>query len=506
MQPLSRALAASDRLQDRDDLVVPTPDRMELPERAVQFGTGAFLRGFVDFFVDQANRAGEFNGRVVMVGSTGSGRDRALNAQDGLYTLVIQGVREGELIRENRVIGSVSRAVSARDGWEEVLACARNPDLSLVFSNTTEVGIALDEEDRPDLAPPRSFPGKLARFLLERGRAFDFADDRGVVVLPCELIEDNGDRLKEIVLALAARWQVEPEFAEWIERAVPFCNTLVDRIVPGTPAEARLAELREELGYSDEMLTACELYRLFAIEGDEALAERLGFARSDEGIVVAPDIAPFRERKVRVLNGTHTAMVPAALLCGLETVQEAVEDELVGRLVRRLMFDEIVPTLDAEESEEFAREVLDRFANPFIRHELLDITLQATMKMRVRNVPTIVRYARRFGRPPESFAFGLAAFLIFMRGEVQEAARGRGARVPGDDRAEALAAVWSRLPDREEASLRALAQDILSDLDLWSEDLTELPGFVDSVSGHLLRIERVGARAALEEHLRAVAG
>lgn len=506
MQPLSRALAASDRLQDRDDLVVPTPDRMELPERAVQFGTGAFLRGFVDFFVDQANRAGEFNGRVVMVGSTGSGRDRALNAQDGLYTLVIQGVREGELIRENRVIGSVSRAVSARDGWEEVLACARNPDLSLVFSNTTEVGIALDEEDRPDLAPPRSFPGKLARFLLERGRAFDFADDRGVVVLPCELIEDNGDRLKEIVLALAARWQVEPEFAEWIERAVPFCNTLVDRIVPGTPAEARLAELREELGYSDEMLTACELYRLFAIEGDEALAERLGFARSDEGIVVAPDIAPFRERKVRVLNGTHTAMVPAALLCGLETVQEAVEDELVGRLVRRLMFDEIVPTLDAEESEEFAREVLDRFANPFIRHELLDITLQATMKMRVRNVPTIVRYARRFGRPPESFAFGLAAFLIFMRGEVQEAARGRGARVPGDDRAEALAAVWSRLPDREEASLRALAQEILSDLDLWSEDLTELPGFVDSVSGHLLRIERVGARAALEEHLRAVAG
>ncbi|MDP9348113.1 MAG: tagaturonate reductase, partial [Gemmatimonadota bacterium] len=373
---LGRGLVSSPDFQRRTDVSAPTPELLDLPERAVQFGTGAFLRGFVELFLDEANRRGHFGGRVVMVGSTGSGRDRVLSEQDGLYTLSVQGVDRGAVVEERRVIGSVSRALSARDQWDEVLAVAREPELELVLSNTTEVGITLDEEDRPDLAPPRSFPGKLTRFLYERARAFDYDPARGVVVLPCELIEDNGRRLREIVLALAARWELGDEFTAWLERAVPFCNTLVDRIVPGTPEAAVLEELQAALGYRDGLLTTCEVYRLFAIEGDEALRARLRFAAADPGIVVTPDVAPYRERKVRLLNGAHTVTVPAALLSGCETVLEAVRHPLVGPFLRRVMLEEIVPHLEAPGAEEFAHAVLDRFANPFIRHALLDISLQ----------------------------------------------------------------------------------------------------------------------------------
>jgi tagaturonate reductase len=285
---------------------------------------------------------------------------------------------------------------------------------------------------------------------------------------------------------------------------VPFCNTLVDRIVPGTPDAGRLEALQEELGYADGMLTTCEVYRLFAIEGDAALRERLTFAASDPGVIVSPDITPFRERKVRVLNGTHTAMVPTALLCGLETVQDAVEDDLVGKFVRSLMFQEIVPTLDAEGAEEFAHDVFDRFANPFIRHALLDITLQATMKMRVRNVPTILRYVERFGAVPLSFAFGFAAFLAFMRGDVQHRASDRGAKVPPDDQSERLRGLWEAAGDRGEAALRSLTRTVLADPLLWDADLTLLPGFADAVADDLIRIEGDGARVALADHLSAL--
>jgi tagaturonate reductase len=480
----------------------PEPALLELPEKAVQFGTGAFLRGFVDYFIDAANRQGLFGGRVVAIGSTGSGRAQILNDQDGLYTLAIQGVEDGQVREEYRIISSLSRALSSQHDWDEVLACARNPDLELIFSNTTEVGITLDEEDALELAPPRSFPGKLTRFLLERGRAFDFAPWKGVVVIPCELIEDNGTRLKEIVLELAKRWGVEGEFARWVTKSVPFCNTLVDRIVPGTPKGERLEELYETVGYRDGLLTACEVYRLFAIEGDASLRERLSFAQADPGVLVTPDVSPFRERKVRLLNGTHTIMVPTALLCGLETVQQAVEDERVGAFTRHVLFDEIAPTLHAEGATEFARHVLDRFSNPFIRHALLDITLQSTMKMKVRIVPTVEEYARKNGAAPAGIAFGFAMFLLLMRGEVQDAARARGAKVPQDDQAERFRALWSAAGS-DAAGLGRLVREACADRSLWETDLTAIPGWVDAVTGHLVRGARDGASAALDAFLQA---
>ena len=494
----------------RRDVLAPPPALFGLPERVAQFGTGAFLRGFVGFFIDEANRKGLFAGRIVAVGSTGSGRDAQINAQDGLYTLVARGVVGGQRHEERRIVASLSRALSAQSEWNEVLALARSPELRLVVSNTTEVGITLDESDKVDDVPPRSFPAKLARFLAERAQAFEYDRAHGVVVLPCELIENNGDRLREIVLAHVRRWRLGPALERWIEQDVHFCNTLVDRIVPGAPDEVDAAALGDALGYEDAMLTTAEVYRLFAIEQPKTAASikalaTLGLTGADAGIVVADDITPYRERKVRLLNGTHTISVPLAILCGCETVRQAVEHETVGRYMRRALLDEIVPSTDAPGAEQFAREVLDRFANPYIRHALIDITLQGTMKMRVRIVPTIARYASLTGRAPASLAFGFAAYLLFMRGEVQEERRRVGQRVPADDQSTTLRALWSRSGGDSDPALARLVDAACGDESLWGTDLRRVPGFANAVAENLTRMVRDGVPAALEAHLAEVA-
>ncbi|MEO8620172.1 MAG: tagaturonate reductase, partial [bacterium] len=357
---LNRALLDTVRRERGDVVAVPADALLDLPERAVQFGTGALLRGFIDDFVHRANVDGKFGGRIVAIASTGSARDRALREQDGLYTLVVEGIEGGQPMRECRIISSVSRALSAVDEWNDVLELAREPLLEYVFSNTTEVGIAADEDSGPDDAPPRSFPAKLTRFLFERATAFEFDQARGLTVIPCELIEGNGARLREIVVSLAKRWELGTTFTEWLDTSVPFCNTLVDRIVPGAPKGDDVERLRAMLGYEDAMLTTCEPYRLFAIEGDEALRARLTWA-TDSGIIITPDITPYRKRKVHLLNGAHTLLVSVALQLGYETVREAITQPALNRFVRRAMLDEIAPTLQVDGTEEFAEAVLDRF-------------------------------------------------------------------------------------------------------------------------------------------------
>jgi tagaturonate reductase len=482
---------------------------LDLPERVVQFGTGAFLRGFVDFFIDEANRKGLFAGRIVAVGSTHSGRESHINDQNGLYTLVARGVVDGELREERRIVASLRRALSAESDWTEVLALAQSPELRLIVSNTTEVGIAVDESDEANAAPPRSFPAKLTLFLAERARAFGYDRAHGLVVLPCELIENNADRLREIVLAHAHRWRLDPALVTWIEEAVHFCNTLVDRIVPGAPTGADAAALSDALGYDDALLTTAEVYRLFAIErpksaaGNKALSE-LGITGADQGVVVADDIAPYRERKVRLLNGTHTITVPLALLNGCETVREAVEHEMVGRFIRRTLLDEIVPTTDAPGAEQFAHEVLGRFANPYIRHALIDITLQGTTKLRVRIVPTIERYGLFAGRAPASLAFGFAAYLLFMRGELQEKRLRAGECVPADDQGELLRAMWRRDAGGSDAAIARLVDEAIGSEALWGTDLRRVPGFTGAVTESLTRMVRDGVPAALEAHLAEV--
>jgi tagaturonate reductase len=494
---LSRVQLARVRRDKRAVVTAPDDALLDLPERAVQFGTGGFLRGFLDDFLHRANVQGAFGGRVVAVGSMGSSRSDALRDQDGLFTLAVEGIEQGQSVREIRIISSLSRALSATDDWTEVLALARAPLLQYVFSNTTEVGIALDPSDAKDAAPPKSFPAKLTRFLYERAREFDHDPLMGLVVVPCELIEANGDTLRAHVLTLATRWGLGAEFIRWIERAVPFCNTLVDRIVPGAPRGADKARLAEMLGYDDALLTTCEPYRLFAIQGDAALRERMTWTSVDPAIIVAPDITAYRERKVRLLNGAHSLLVPTALLMGFETVRDAVTHPAIGRFVRQAMIEEIVPTLDAAGSAEFAEAVLDRFRNPFIRHALVDITLQATMKMRVRVVPSIAAYAERTGRIPGALAFGFAMFLLLMRGEVQAARRADGLPVPADDGADRLAQRWVASGTDVGSCVRAT----LADTSLWGADLTNIPGFAEAVTEHLRRALASGVAVALDHHL-----
>ena len=477
-------------LRRLDRTLRPQPN---LPEKAIQFGTGAFLRGFIDFFLEQANANDAFNGRVVMVGSTGSGRDQLLNEQDGLYTLWIRGVENGEARSEFKQISSVSRALSAATEWQQVLECARNPQLEYIFSNTTETGITLDETDSGLADPPHTFPGKLTRVLRERAVHFNYAPTRGVIVIPCELIEGNGARLKEIVLKLGELWGYGSRFTAWINECVPFCNTLVDRIVPGEPARNIMENAWSELGYRDEMLTVCEPYRLFAIETTHAVAQRLHFAAGDN-IIIADDIAPYRLRKVRLLNGAHTILVPLALLSGCRTVADAVADEKVGAFLRAVLLNELVPAVPVEGAAQFANAVIDRFRNPYIRHELVDITLQQTMKMRVRVIPSIVDYAELHGHAPVGVSLGFAAYLLFMRGNL-------GTSSKADNHRERLLDHWRRT-----SQPRELVAAVCADRALWETDLNDVPQFTELVTGYLESMISDGVHSTLDAHLSSRVG
>ena len=499
--PLLRRARLHEIRQSNHAVAVPDDALLDLPERAVQFGTGAFLRAFVDDFLQRANEQGLFDGRIVAVGSTGSTRDHVLRSQDGLYTLAVQGIEDGHPVEQFRVITSVSRAISALHDWDAVLELARSPTLSFVFSNTTEVGIAVHPDDRMHDTPPRSFPAKLTRFLFERARAFEYDASRGLVVVPCELIEHNGARLRELTLALAERWALGVQFIHWLDASVTFCNTLVDRIVPGAPHGEDVHRLAELLGYDDPLLTTCEPYRLFAIEGSSELRERLPWTRADSCILVVPDISPYRERKVRLLNGAHTVLVAAALEAGCETVREAVTHPLLARFVRRAMFDEIAPSLDAAGATEFAEAVLERFRNPFIRHSLVDITLQGTTKMRVRVVPSILAYAARTQHAPRSLAFGFAAFLSFMQGGFRTARLEQGLPMPADDLSHHLAGLWADMPNGSVSAIERLVLAACGSHTLWGTDLTLVPEFVSVVTEYLLRIREAGVEAALADHL-----
>lgn len=470
---------SADLLRQRGDAV---PDSAV---RAVQFGTGALLRGLVDDALDRARLAGRFDGRVVAVSQTASGRGEALNAQDGLFTCRVRGVQAGETVEEARVVGAVARAVSAQDDWDEVLALAREASVDLVISNTTEAGLTWDDADDAEAAPPASYPAKLAALL----RARHAAGQPPLVVLPTELVDANGVVLRDLVLRWVERAGWDSEVAAFVG-ACTFCDTLVDRIVTGTPSDLAAAEAAA--GWRDPLITDAEPYRLWAIAPSserpaDALRQRLGFALDDPadgaGIVVVPSVEPFRLRKVRLLNAAHTLLVPVALGCGIETVRDAVEDARVGAFVRRLLFRELVPAVAADleamgedpaTAEPFARAVLDRFANPFLRHELRAISLQQTMKLAVRVVPSVLAFDRR-GRVPELVALGVAAFLLLHRqadGIPPDGALAFATTdLLPDDHAESIRARWRSRPD----AARTVAADVLADVALWGRDLTRLP-------------------------------
>lgn len=492
-------------IQPAEGLVLPDNKLLALPEKVLQFGTGVLLRGLPDYFIDKANRQGIFNGRIVVVKSTASGGTDAFESQDGLFTLCVRGIENGQEKQETIINSSVSRVLNAATAWKDILACAANPDMQLIISNTTEVGIVLTDDDI-HATPPASFPGKLLAFLYERYKIFKGAAGSGMVIVPTELIVNNGDKLREIVLEQARRHDLETSFIDWLEQSNYFCNSLVDRIVPGKLTAADQEVTTKELGYTDDLMIMAETFRLWAIEAaDERVKEVLSFAKADEGVIIAPDIEKFRELKLRLLNGTHTFSCGLAFLAGFTTVKEAMADEQMSVFVHNLMIQEIAravsnETISYSEACEFSARLLDRFRNPFLEHQWIAITLNYTSKMKMRNIPVLLRHYSNTEKVPAHMALGFAAYLLFMKGK--QAADNRfegvfnGVTYPiQDDQASYFAEKWDKAGD----DTGKLADSVLSDRELWSTDLTKLPGFAAAVKNELESLQHKGAVETLRQ-------
>ena len=391
-----------------------------LPEKVVQFGTGVLLRGLPDYFIDKANKQGLFNGRVVVVKSTDQGGTDAYAAQDGLYTILEKGIENGSPIERTTINASISRVVSAKTEWQSVLDCAANPDIQIIISNTTEVGITLVASDAASLFP-ESFPGKLLHFLLERYRVFNGSTESGLVIIPTELISDNGIKLKEIVIELAKLKGLDDKFINWVDTNNDFCSSLVDCIVPGKLPANEQAQFEQKVGYQDSLAIMSEPYRLWAIEtSSKKTASILSFAAADARVILAPSINKYKEIKLRLLNATHSLCCGVAILSEFLTVRDALNDDTFKSFLTSMLLDEIVPLvaegdITMEEARSFAMQVIDRFSNQNIEHLWVNIAVQYTAKMQMRVVPLVDKYVKQHGKAPMLISFGFAAFLLFMK-------------------------------------------------------------------------------------------
>ena len=358
-------------------------------ERILQFGEGNFLRAFANWMIHEMNKKAGFDAGVVAVQPIDQGLIKMLNDQDGLYTIYLNGIKNGEAISEHEIIDCIQRGINPYTNYDDYLANAENSDLRFVISNTTEAGIAYNPEDKLDDAPQKSYPGKLTALLFKRFQTFN-ASDKGLIIIPCELIDRNGDNLKRIVLQYAADWNLGEEFVDWIEHDNIFCNTLVDRIVPGYPRD-KMDAITAELGYKDNLVVEGEQFHLWVIEAPATVKEEFPSEACGLNVVFTNNMEPYRTRKVRILNGAHTTLVPVGYLYGIEKVRESLEDEVVGTFLKDAIFNEICPTLDLPEAElnQFANDVLDRFRNPYLEHALMSISLNSVSKFKTRVLPSV---------------------------------------------------------------------------------------------------------------------
>lgn len=486
-----------------EGITVPSAALFELPEKVLQFGTGVLLRGLCDAFIDEANRNGLFNGRIVVVKSTNAGDSAAFTDQDNLYTVCVRAMSNGKIVKQNIVCTSISRVLSAKSQWEQILEFAESSTLKVIISNTTEVGLQLVNENIHG-STPTSYPAKLLACLYRRYNRFGGGKEGSVVVIPTELITGNGDKLKSIVKELATYNQLEQNFMRWVDEHVIFCNSLVDRIVTKDPGEKIISDLQEELGYEDKLLTMCEDYRLWAIQGNEHVESVLEFTKTGSGAFVKPDIELYKSLKLHLLNGTHTFSASLAFLSGFDTVKQAMEDIEFFRYVHALMLVEIgasIPyAIPKKEINDFGARVLDRFRNPFLQHQWLNITLQNTMKMRMRNVPVIQQYASLYPEAPARMAIGFAAYILFMRAVKEEAGHYYGMRDGNyyrinDDQAPYFYDLWE-----QSVSTDRLVTEVLANQTLWGVDLSALADFRDAVSANLSMMLNEGIRKTMLQH------
>ena len=472
------------------------------PEKVLQFGEGNFLRAFVDWMIDKANRDGIYHGSIVLCQPIAQGLKDMINAQDGVYTLAMRGAENGQPVEKIEVITSVSRCINPYENYEDLMEIARSADLEVVVSNTTEAGIAYHEGDQLTDRPPVSFPAKVTAFLYERYKAFNGDPQKGLLFLPVELIDNNGAELKRIVLKYAEEWELGQEFTEWVNTANEFTSTLVDRIVTGYPRD-EVSYFEEKLGYKDNIIDTSELFNLWVIEGDKKWADKLPVHKTDANVIWTDDVKPYKKRKVRILNGAHTSTVLAAYLAGFDIVGDFMKDDTVRTFMNDVIYKEVIPTLDLpkEELESFAAAVNDRFANPYIKHNLLDIALNSCSKFNARCLPSLLGYVEEKGVLPKCLTFSLAAFIKFYQGEwkdgVYTGTRKDGTQYPlRDDEAviRFFADAWA------ENDAEKTAESVLSNKDFWSgKDLTEVPGLKDAVAGYLKEMDKKEIKEIMAE-------
>ncbi len=469
------------------------------PEKVLQFGGGNFLRAFVDWMLDVYNDKTNSDLGVLLV--TPIERDSYKNwqNQDGLYHVLTRGLQNGQIIDEKYLVKSISRVLHLYPKWEEYLKSAENPDMRFVVSNTTEAGIRYSEHDQFTDTPPNEFPAKLTLWLYHRYQHFHGSSEAGCIMIPVELILKNGEMLQKCILQNADNWNLDVGFKNWIINDNIFCNTLVDRIVPGIGRDA-LPEEWEKLGYQDTMVTQGESFHFWVIEGPKTVQEELPLDKAGLNVIFTEDLTPYRTRKVRILNGAHTSMVPVGYLYGTETVRKTVEHEMMGKFVHNTIFKEIIPTLDLPDKElqHYANDVLDRFKNPFIKHQLISIALNSISKFETRVLPSLLEYYHRKGTLPVNLVFSMAALLRFYKGEYD------GKKIPIKDDPEAmnfLSDLWQNC-DGSYAALANLADKVLGWEYAWKKDLSTTPGLKEMLTGFLADIEQKGIQKAVAEILK----
>lgn len=474
--------------------------KVERPVKVLQFGEGNFLRAFVDYMIDIANEKGEFNGDIVLVKPIEFGSLNMFHEQECQYTVQLRGIVDGEAKRINRIVTSVADAVAACEEYEKYAAYAKLDSLRFIVSNTTEAGIVYDDTDRFELNPPKTYPGKLTKFLYERYKHFAGAPDKGLVMLPVELIDDNGIHLKECVLKFAKLWNLETGFIDWLNNACVFTSTLVDRIVTGYPRD-EAEELCKEFGYQDNLIVTGEPFALWVIESDKDISDELPLPKVGLPVIFTDNQKPYKQRKVRILNGAHTSFVLASYLCGNDIVLESMKDELILNFIKATIFDEVIPTLTLpkQELEDFAEAVLTRFNNPYVKHAHLSISLNSVSKWRARCMPSFLEYIEKKGKLPEHLTFSLAALLAFYTGtEIRDKALighrdGQEYNVLDD------AAVLEFFAANSSKEPAEYAHAVLANVDFWGQDLSALSGVEAAVASYLTDIRAIGMRKTMEK-------
>lgn len=468
-----------------------TANAAKYPTKVIQFGEGNFLRAFVDWIIWNTNKATGFNAGVVVVQPIERGMVDMLNSQDGLYHVNLQGIDKGQPVDSIELIDVINGGLNPYTQNEEFMALAENPDIRFVISNTTEAGIAFDPACRLDDRPASSYPGKLTQLLYRRYEHFNGDMTKGFIILPCELIFLNGKELKKCIHQYIDLWNLGDGFKAWFEQACGVYCTLVDRIVPGYPKDT-IDQIHERIGFKDNLVVKGEIFHLWVIEAPESVAEEFPADKAGLNVLFVPSEAPYHERKVTLLNGPHTVLSPVGYLSGLDTVKECVEDPEVGQFVKKVMYGELLETLNLPKEEllAFADSVVERFLNPYVKHFVTSIMLNSFPKYKTRDLPGLKTYLERKGELPKGLVLGLAAIITYYKG----GKRGEVEIVPNDD-----AAIIALLKDLwADGNIRNVAEGVLAAEFIWGEDLNKIPGLTDLVTTYLELIQNEGMRAAVK--------